>query len=137
MAGASILLASLAALAYWVLSKRPCESQIATVESLRALNYAQMEYEQTHPDSGYAPTLAELRAETLIDEILATGTAHEYEFALTSGARESSGRILTYTVLAEPSFHFARCPSLFTDETGVIRFTRERRQATATDPPLQ
>ena len=40
-------------------------------------------------------------------------------------------------VLAEPSFHFARCPSLFTDETGVIRFTRERRQATATDPPLQ
>ena len=137
LAGASILLASLAALAYWVLSKRPCESETAAVDSLRALNYAQMEYEQTHPESGYAPTLAELRAETLIDEILSTGTAHEYGFALTSGPRQPSGRIVTYTVLAEPSFHFARCPSLFTDETGVIRFTRERRQATATDPPLQ
>ena len=136
MAGASILLASLAALAYWVLSKRPCDSEIAAVESLRSLNYAQMEYEQSHPESGYAPTLADLRAETLIDESLATGTAHEYGFALTSGARQSSGRILTYTVLAEPSFHFAHCPSFFTDETGVIRFTRENRAATATDSPL-
>jgi hypothetical protein len=53
-AGASILLASLAALAYWVLSRRPCESETAAEESLRALNYAQTEYEQTHPESGYA-----------------------------------------------------------------------------------
>jgi len=137
MAGASILLASLAALAYWVLSKRPCESETGAVDSLRALNYAQMEYEQTHPESGYAPTLAELRAETLIDEVLATGTAHEYGFALTSGPRQSAGRIVAYTVLAEPSFHFARCPSFFTDETGVIRFTRENRAATVADSPLQ
>ena len=59
MAGASILLASLTPLSPTGSCRRvPCESQIATVESLRALNYAQMEYEQTHPESGYAPTLS-------------------------------------------------------------------------------
>jgi len=95
-----------------------------------------MEYEQTHPESGYAPTLAELRTETLIDETLATGSAYEYGFALTSGAPQSSGRIITYAVIASPSFHFATCASFFSDQTGVIRFTRENRAATATDSPL-
>ena len=95
-----------------------------------------MEYEQSHPESGYAATLGELRAETLIDETLASGTAHEYEFTLTSGRRQSSGRVISYTVAAEPGFHFARCPALFTDETSVIRSTRQNRAATATDSPL-
>jgi hypothetical protein len=95
-----------------------------------------MEYEQTHPESGYAATLAELRAETLIDETLATGAAHDYGFTLASGPRQSSGRIITYTVIARPSFHFASCASFLSDQSGVIRFTRENRAATATDSPL-
>jgi hypothetical protein len=95
-----------------------------------------MEYEQTHPESGYAATLGDLRAETLIDEVLATGSSHEYEFALTSGTRQPSGRIITYAVIAQPSFHFAHCASFFTDQSGVIRFTRENRAATAADSPL-
>lgn len=103
---------------------------------MRAINYGQMEYEQTRPEAGYAGTLAELRAAELIDETLATGSTHEYGFALTPGSPQSSGRIVSYRVIARPSFHFARCASFFTDETGVIRFTRENRAATAADSPL-
>ena len=114
---------------------RPCRSETAAVESLRALNYAQTEYEQTHPESGYAPTLGDLRSAELIDEALTTGTSHEYQYALAPGP-ESSGRILTYSVVARPSFRFSSCPSLFTDDSGVIRFTRENRAATVADSPL-
>jgi len=95
-----------------------------------------MEYEQTHPESGYAATLAELRAETLIDETLGTGAAHEYGFTITAGPREASGRIITYAVIARPSFHFANCASFLTDQSGVIRFTRENRLATPADPAI-
>jgi hypothetical protein len=111
--------------------------ETAAVDSLRAINYGQMEYEQSHPEAGYAPTLADLRAAELIDETLATGSSHEYGFSLRPGSPQSSGRMLTYAVIARPSFQFARCASFFSDETGVIRFTRENRAATAADPQLQ
>jgi hypothetical protein len=132
--GASILLLGLFVLGYWRLSRTPCESEPIAVDSLRAINYAQSEYEQTHPDTGYASSLFELREAGMISEALASGVGGAYKFSLTAGAAHSSGRVLTYGAAAAPAFRSrGSCPSYFTDETGVIRFTRDDRAATAAD----
>ena len=137
VAGASIFMA-LSFLAYWVLSPGPCDYEAAAIAGLRALNSAQTEYEQTHPETGYASTLVELREAEVIDEALATGLDHDYRFTLKADPPRSSGRILTYTALADPAFRpRGTCRGFFTNEIGTIHFTLEDRPATVEDPLLQ
>jgi hypothetical protein len=120
--------------------RRPRDISVenSAVANLRAINSAQVEFEQTHPETGYASTLFELREAEFLSEALAIGEDSRYHFTLEARPPGSSGRILAYGISAEPSFRPRRsCRSFFTDESGVIRFTVEDRAATSQDTPWQ
>jgi hypothetical protein len=113
--------------------------EASAVGSLRTINVAQTEYARSHPDRGFASSLAELGPGTgdLIDSVLASGKKSSYVFILTAAPPDSQGRIVRYNVMASPQ-HYGRNirHNFLTDESGVIRFTTENRAATAQDPPL-
>lgn len=56
-----------------------------------------------------------------------------YQLQYTPGQVEADGRIRTYTLQDRAGNYGFR--SFFTDESGVLRATRENRAATAQDPP--
>jgi len=114
--------------------------EASAVGSLRTINVAQVEYARTHPDRGFASSLAELGpgAGELISPVLASGKKYSYVFILTAAPPDSHGRIVRYCIMARPQ-HYGKNirHSFFTDESGVLRFTIENRAATAQDPALQ
>jgi len=67
----------------------------------------------------------------LIDSALGSGTKDGYAFSTSGGAD-------TFIVNARPlDYGFTGSRSFFSDESGVIRYTREDRPATVEDPPLE
>jgi hypothetical protein len=116
-------------------------NEASSVGSLRTINVAQSYYAQTHPDKGFASSLAELGPEPgsgLIDSVLASGRKSGYVFVLTSASPDSHGRITHYTVIARPQKYGKEGKhSFLTDESGVFHFTTEDRAPTAQDPALQ
>ncbi len=56
-----------------------------------------------------------------------------YQLQYTPGPVEADGRIRTYTLQTKAGNYGFR--NFFTDESGVLRATRENRAATAQDPP--
>ena len=113
----------------------------SSVGSLRTINVAQVYYTQTHPDKGFASSLAELGPEpgsALIDSVLASGRKSSYVFVVTPASPDSHGRITHYTVIARPQRYGKNGKhSFLTDESGVLHFTTEDRAPTAQDPALQ
>ena len=66
-----------------------------------------------------------------IDSVLVSGTKDGYAFS-------TSGDVDTFTVNATPlDYGFTGTRSFFSDESGVIRYTREDRPATVEDSPLE
>ena len=57
-----------------------------------------------------------------------------YQVQYTPGPVGSDARVHSYVLLARPGNYSYR--SFYTDETGVLRATRENRPATAQDPPI-
>jgi hypothetical protein len=115
--------------------------EASAVGSLRTINVAQVEYARTHPDRGFASSLAELGPgsdDPLIDSVLASGKKSSYIFILTAASPDSHGRIVRYGITARPQHYGKNIKhNFFTDESGVLRFTTENRAATAQDPTLQ
>ena len=115
--------------------------EASAVGSLRTINVAQVEYARTHPDRGFASSLAELGPgsdDPLIDSVLANGKKSSYIFNLTAAPPDSRGRIVRYGITARPQHYGKNIKhNFFTDESGVLRFTIENRAATAQDPTLQ
>jgi type IV pilus assembly protein PilA len=115
--------------------------EASAVGSLRTINVAQVEYARTHPDRGFASSLAELGPgsdDPLIDSVLANGKKSSYIFNLTPAPPDSRGRIVRYGITARPQHYGKNIKhNFFTDESGVLRFTIENRAATAQDPTLQ
>jgi hypothetical protein len=120
--------------------------QAAAVGCLRSINTAETYYSKHYP-AGFSPTLTALgvpengaqpSASTagLLDNSLTSGTRGGFVFTYTAGAKDSSGKITSYTVTARPVTWAKGDWSFFTDETGVIRWTDENRAPKATDPPL-
>jgi hypothetical protein len=126
----------------------------SAVGALRTLNTAAVTYEGTY-NNGYPPSLQALAdpgsgqqpscaAAALIDSTLASGQKSGYRFTYTPGpAVEKAAAgcppgVKSYTFIARP-FEFGKTGryNLFTDETAIIRVTREDRVATAHDPELQ
>lgn len=71
----------------------------------------------------------------LIDGVLAKGQKSGYIFTYTPG--KADGDLLPYAITARPmTFGKTGTRSFFTDETGVIRQTKEGRAATKDDPPI-
>src|ERR1700739_1802106 len=84
-----------------------------SVDSLRTINMAQVAYAETHPNKGFASSLAELGPSPgaeLIDPGLASGTKSGYVFNLNAAPPEASGRITHYTVVARPEKYGAETP---------------------------
>jgi hypothetical protein len=118
-----------------VLSRLPYFGTPA-VDTLKTINTAQGIYARTHPDKGFASSLAELGPSPgaeLIDGVLASGKKSGYIYVLTAGSPDSSGRIMHYTLIVRPEKYTSQTASFFTDETGVQRFTVENRAATSKD----
>jgi hypothetical protein len=115
--------------------------EASAVGSLRTINVAQTEYARTHPEKGFAQSLAELGPEPrsgLIDSVLAGGRKSGYVFVLTATSSDWHSRISHYAVVARPQKYGKDTKrSFFTDESGVQRFTSEDRVPTAQDPVLQ
>jgi hypothetical protein len=109
-----------------------------TIGALRTLSSAQIVYAEIHPDRKFALTLDELLAEGFIPLSFFTSDGRRlgtpYRFTLT-GTPDDSGRVVAYQVSAFPELR-GSCPSFYTDQEQIIRYTDEARQATATDPVL-
>ena len=126
---------------------RTARNESSATSLLRTINTAQVTYANTY-DKGYARTLAVLgpppegsqpseNAADLIDRVQATGQRQGYRFMFIPGPPHQTGAIISYHVFARPlEYGQSGVRSFYTDESGVIRATREDRAATAQDPPL-
>ncbi|MGB6481882.1 MAG: hypothetical protein WBE86_00185 [Candidatus Acidiferrales bacterium] len=120
--------------------------QAAAVGCLRSIVTAEAYYSKHYP-AGFSPTLASLgvpdsgvqpsaSAAGLLDNTLTGGTKNGYVFTYVPGAKDSSGKITSYTITARPNTWKTGMWSFFADETGVIRWTDENRVPKVTDGPL-
>jgi type IV pilus assembly protein PilA len=127
-------------------SKAEPPNDQTAIGCLRTINTAEVAYSSTY-SKGYSPTLAALGmtagqsqptadAAELIDEHLTTGKMGGYLFVYKPGARDAAGNVTAYTVTARPGKWKKGPASFFTDQGGVIRWTRENRAATPKDPPI-
>lgn len=109
------------------------------VANLRTINVSQAAYSGGNPAKGYARTLKEL-GPSRVDYLgpdLAGGKKDGYRFKLIPERTAADHPIEHYTISARPVKRLVKDQrSFFTDETGVIRFTTEKRAATKADPPL-
>lgn len=126
--------------------------------TLLILNEAQVRYVSAYK-AGYAESLnrlgpsakgeayAKYRAQDLDKLLAGLGEGgsrfilHGYRFTYTPGPRDTAEMITGYTISARPlKYHKLGGRtgerSFFTDQSGVIRATREDRAATAADRPL-
>jgi prepilin-type N-terminal cleavage/methylation domain-containing protein len=135
-----------------LMRSRLAANQASAVGSLHVLNTAEATYISTY--SGYSATLGYLGPPSagsnpvptgagLIDSILSGGspTATEssksgYTFTYSPGAADSSGRIYSYTIIANPvTVGTTGNNFYYTDQVGVIR-ENTTTVAGSTDSPL-
>jgi hypothetical protein len=114
-----------------IIERQPGAESVA-IGDLRAINSSQAAYSSVHRDRGYASTFEELQATNFMRVL---GAQAWYRFEMTS-SRDGSGIITGYQAWATRLRPLELCRSFFSDESGVIRFTKEDRRATATDPEL-
>jgi len=106
------------------------QAEARAVESLQDVRAALMEYASAQ--GGAYPRLFESLGERgHIAAQLAQSTG--YQILYTPGPVEADGRIRTYALQARAGNYGFR--SFYTDDSGLIRATRENRAATAQDPP--
>lgn len=121
------------------------------VGMLRTINTGAIVYAETY-NRGFPLTLTALgcpedatianfkpseKAACLIDGRLASGTIICYRFSYIAGPVDSSGKISTYTVHADPAEPCAESKMhYFTDQTRVIREEKDR-EAYASSPPIE
>jgi len=113
------------------------------VGAVRTINTAEVTYAATY-NTGYTRTLAEMGETSagvkesasranLIDSQLAAGRKHGYVFTYRPGPKGKDGKTSSYTLTARPIKWQKDAVSFFSDQTGVIRWTRENRAPTAKD----
>lgn len=117
----------------------------STVRALGEINNAECQYASKYAKSfslnlkalgsSSGSAQPDASAASLIDSSLASGTKQGYTFIYSPGPRDSTGRITSYAITARCWCVDERL-TFYTDESGVIRFTRENRPATVEDPPL-
>jgi len=113
-----------------LLRAKMAANEASAVGSMRTINTSSVEYSTTY--GGFPQTLLSLggpaggtaasTSAELIDAVLAAGTKSGYTFTYTTGATDSSGNILAYTLTAVPtSIGTTGQRQFFTDQSGVIR----------------
>jgi hypothetical protein len=128
---------------------RKLANESSAVGSVRTLETALDHYQASYPKIGYPKRLADLggpqswrpgpNAAGFVDETLAcaqptcskSGYSFEYKPSAKGGATNG------YEISARPlAYNHSGVRSFFSEQDGVIHFTRERRPATARDPAL-
>jgi hypothetical protein len=105
------------------------DNEASAISSVKKIVNAQLDYSEGS-GVGYAITLVDLRSRGLIDSALESGVKDGYVFGM-------GGFGNVFTVNATPlTYGSTGSRSFFSDESGVIRYTRESRPATAEDLPI-
>jgi type IV pilus assembly protein PilA len=113
-----------------LLRSKMAANEASAVGSMRTINTTSTEYSTTY--GGYPSALSALggpaggsatsSSAELIDAVLAGGTKSGYTFSYTTGATDSNGNILAYTLTGNPtSMGVTGQRTFFTDQSGVIR----------------
>lgn len=122
------------------------EDEANALGATRTVNTAEVVYAATYK-KGFSPDLLSLGegpagAAPSVDHAalvaieLAKGKWGNYVFSYEPGAKGKDGKIAAYTLTVRPVRRQKDQVSYFTDQTGVIRWTRENRAATAKDPTI-
>jgi hypothetical protein len=101
------------------------------LEALSQVRGALAAYSDT--EGGFPPSL-----DPIADKVRATAQSAQgegYQLGYTPGAPAADGHVHGYSLQARAGNYGFR--NFYTDETGVLRATRENRPATVQDPPLQ
>ena len=106
------------------------QAEARAVESLREVRTALGEYASAQ-NGGYPRQFEELGGQTRTAAQLAQSVSYQIQYA--PGPVEADGSIHTYVLQARAGNYGFR--SFYTDDSGVIRATRENRPATAQDSP--
>ena len=128
-----------------LLRAKMAANEASAVGSMRTINTSSVEYSTTY--GGFPSTLVSLggpaggtatsSSAELIDAVLAGGTKSGYTFSYTTGATDSNGNILAYTMTAVPtSAGVTGQRTFFTDQSGVIRADTTGATATINSTPL-
>jgi hypothetical protein len=96
----------------------------------RTVNTAEVAYAATY-GKGFSPDHA-----ALVAIELAKGKWGNYVFSYKPGAKGKDGKIAAYTLTVRPVKWHKDQVSYFTDQTGIIRWTKENRAPTAKDEPI-
>jgi type II secretory pathway pseudopilin PulG len=132
-AALGVLLAAIGAVVWFALPSRRAGSGItAEQETKSVLGSVQQQLTGYAAAEGHFPNSLEdlgVSMRTLVQEAQSGG----YELQYVPGLAGSDGRIHSYALLARPRNYGSR--NFYTDESGVIRATKEGRAATAHDPP--
>ncbi len=100
------------------------------IRSILNIVTSQITYSDT--TGRYAPDLAALSNEGLVDSVLGSGTKDGYTLST-----HTDGEDNTFRVNATPiSLGKTGTRNFYSDETGVIRYTTEDRPAWFKDPPI-
>lgn len=134
-----LLVVMVAAFTMPTMGYNPKGNHARAVRAIRKIQGCAARYAVRHPDRGFPRTLAELGpgADDCIDARLATGAANFYRYTYTPGAPDAKGFIREYTLQAHPSHFEQGVIHYVSDQTGVIRWTAESRDAGPQDPPIK
>jgi len=129
-----------------------CWSNIASEHSsghIRAVNTSCSTYRATYPERGYPTKLSQLgppdsgshpdaEHSGMVDGVLASGSKSGYIITYIHGPVDNKGRVKSYQVTERPQrFGENGTISFYSDESGVIHFTKEDRVPTVEDPELK
>jgi hypothetical protein len=129
-----VLLAAIWSFLWFVVPERQgnptAQAEARAVQSLQEIRTVLADYGAT--EGGYPRQFEALGERVHIAAQLAQSVSYQIQY--TAGSVEADGRIHSYTVQARAGNYSFR--NFFSDETGIIRATRENRAATAQDPAL-
>jgi len=129
-----------------LLRSRIAANQASAVGSLRTINTCEITYASTY-NTGYSADLPSLgppagggqatsTAAGLLDSVLAAGLKSGYTFTYAAGTADSSGRINTYTLTANPiTVGTTGQNYYYTDQSAVIR-QNTSATASSSDSPI-
>ena len=130
-----------------LLRSRISANEASAVGSVRTINTAEVSYNTTYPDIGYASVLSIMGGSgtptstnaMLLDSVLAGGSKSGYQFKISASTGTSGTAFLTYTQQSWPvNPNQTGIRSFYSDQTGVIRYNATGNTSPAvTDLPLQ
>ncbi len=125
------LLAGLLAIFWYALPQRSSNREASAIEAMQVMRSALADYARAE---GQYPQSLEALSDR-IREAARNAQRDGYQLLYSPGTTAADGRVHSYTLLARPGNYGFR--NLYTDESGLVRATRENRPATAQDPPIE